>query len=339
MNQIANAESTKEIRGYVMLMLMRSEANAVDCDDPVVALACLDPEADMYKECPAACREDAGDNGEDTIVKSGDLAVTAKATEGRKVVVPGVSDTDTLTFKSSEKVNITKVVLERYGYSDADLVDEVRLEDQDGHVIADGKSLSKDKATLTIKKDYRATDGTLNATIVVKTTGDKVGGTIGFKVVSVESSAENLNLDDYTPYTYDTVNYSGATVTVDIKGTKKDYNYEAGESYEIARLKVKAGSSIIYVKGFTLTNASGLDMDKFLDKLTVKVDGEDVKGLKYSVNKDDQLVISFDEMTIDMNKSALYVISASFADFDDYGEVVAYYMEKDSDINAVEKKT
>ena len=59
MNQIANAESTKEIRGYVMLMLMRSEANTVDCDDPVVALACLDPEADMYKECPAACREDA----------------------------------------------------------------------------------------------------------------------------------------------------------------------------------------------------------------------------------------------------------------------------------------
>jgi hypothetical protein len=80
-------------------------------------------------------------------------------------------------------------------------------------------------------------------------------------------------------------------------------------------------------------------MGEFLDKLTVKVDGSEVKGLKYSVNKDDELVISFDEMTIDMNKSALFVISASLKDFDDYGDAVAYYLEDNSDINAVEKKT
>jgi hypothetical protein len=138
MNQIANAESTKEIRGYVMLMLMRSETNAVDCDDPVVALACLDEEAEAYKECPAACREDAKTDEDGKPVKSGDLAVTAKAAEGgRKAIVPGVSDLDTLTFKTSEDVTVTKVVLERYGYSSSDDVDEVRLEDQDGNVIAD----------------------------------------------------------------------------------------------------------------------------------------------------------------------------------------------------------
>ena len=341
MNQIANAESTKEIRGYVMLMLMRSETNAVDCDDPVVALACLDEEADAYKECPAACREDANKT-DDEVVKSGDLAVTAKAAEGgRKAIVPGVSDLDTLTFKTSEDVTVTKVVLERYGYSSSDDVDEVRLEDQDGNVIADWKSLSKDKATLSIKKDYRSIDGTYTATVVARLTGNNAGGTIGFKVVDAESTAKNLNLDDYTPYTYDMVQYSGATVTVDIKGTQKDYNYEEGESYEIARLKVKAGSSIIYVRGFTLTNWAdkALDMGEFLDKLTVKVDGSEVKGLKYNVNKDDELVISFDEMTIDMNKSALFVISASLKDFDDYGDAVAYYLEDNSDINAVEKKT
>ena len=340
MNQIANAESTKEIRGYVMLMLMRSETNAVDCKDPVIALACLDPEADMYKECPAACREDASKDGNGNVVKSGDLAVTAKATEGRKARVPGVSDLDTLTFKTSEDVTITKVVLERYGYSTQDDVDEVRLEDQDGNVIADGKSLTKDKVTLSIKKDYRSVDGTYLATVVAKLTGNNVGGTIGFKVVDVESTAKNLNVDDYTPYTYDMVQYSGSTVTVDIKGTdNKNYNYVEGESYEIARLKVKAGSSIIYLKGFTLTNDGTLDMADFLDKLTVKADGKEVEGLKFSVNKDDQLVITFDDMTIDMNKSALFVISASFKDFDDYGKTVAYYLEKDSDINAVEKKT
>ena len=339
MNQIANAESTKEIRGYVMLMLMRSEggAAAVDCDDPMTVIACTT----NTDACPAACRE-AEDNTP-TVVKAGDLAVTAKAAEGRKALVSlsgAVSDLDTLTFKTSEEVTITKVVLERYGYSSEADVDAVWLEDQDGNVIADEKSLSKDKVTLSIKKDYRTVDGTYTATVVARLTGNNVGGTIGFKVVDADSSAKNLNLDDYTPYTYDMVTYAGNSVTVELKWTQdKNYNYVEGESYEVARLKVRAGSSIIYVKGFTLTNGSGLDVADFLDKLTVKADGKDVEGLKYSVNKDDQLVISFDELSIDMNKSILFVISASFADFDDYGKTVAYYLASDSDINAVEKKT
>jgi hypothetical protein len=42
MTQIANAESTKEVRGWVMLMLMRSEDSAplVDCEDADVVIAC-----------------------------------------------------------------------------------------------------------------------------------------------------------------------------------------------------------------------------------------------------------------------------------------------------------
>jgi hypothetical protein len=35
-----------------------------------------------------------------------------------------------------------------------------------------------------------------------------------------------LNLDNYSPYTYEVVDYKGAEVTVTIKGTNKDYNYE-----------------------------------------------------------------------------------------------------------------
>ena len=318
-------------------MLMRSEGNeaVVDCDDPMTVIACTTDTA----ACPAACRE-----ADDTpvVVKAGDLAVSAKAAEGRRAIVSksgAVSDLDTLTFRASEKVTISKVVLERYGYSSANDVDAIWLEDEDGNVIADEKSLSKDKVTLSIKKDYRDTDGTLRATVVARLTGENVGGTIGFKVVDVDSSAKNLNLDDYTPYTYDMVKYEGATVTVNVKWTAKDYNYTEWESYEIARLQVKAHDAIIYVKGFTLTNASGLELGEYLDKLTVKVDGKDVEGLKYSVNKDDQLVVSFDEMTIEMNKSALFVISASLEGLDEYNKAVAYYLDKESDINAVEKKT
>ena len=335
MNQIANAESTKEIRGYVMLMLMRSETNAVDCDDPVVALACLDEEAEAYKECPAACREDASKEGGEKVAK-GDLEVTADAAPNKKILASGTSDLDTITFKTSEKVDINKITLERYGYSDADQVVEVRLEDQDGNVIADAKGLTKDKVTLSLKKGYRTVDGKLEATLVVTTSG--AAGTMWFKVTDVDSTAANVDLDDYNPNIYDVVDYAGKTVYVEIKGTDKDYNYEEGKSYEVARLKLKAGENAVLVKGFTLTNDGKLDMGEFLDELTVTAEGKEVKGLKYSVNKDDELVISFDEVTIDINKNATFVISASFKEFDDYGEIVKYYIAETADVNAVEKK-
>jgi hypothetical protein len=90
MNQIANAESTKEIRGYVMLMLMRSEASdaVVNCDDADVKLACFDENSDMYKNCPAACRKDnSKEEDSSTVVKAGSLVVTAKAAEGKKALI------------------------------------------------------------------------------------------------------------------------------------------------------------------------------------------------------------------------------------------------------------
>jgi len=333
MTQIDNPENRDEIRGYVMLMLMRAEATGVNCDDEMVQLACA-MESD---ECPAACREDASKGSDNTDkVAKGDLEVTADAAPNKKIIASGTSDLDTITFKTSEKVDINKITLERYGYSKADQVVEVRLEDQDGNVIADAKGLTKDKVTLSLKKGYRTVDGKLEATLVVTTSG--ADGTMGFKVTNVDSTAANVNLDDYSANLYDVVGYSSEEVFVEIKGTAKDYNYEEGKSYEVARLKVKAGNSAINVKGLTLTNASGLDVGEFLDELTVTSEGKDVKGLKYSVNKDDELVISFDEVKIDINKNATFVISASFKEFDDYEETIAYYIAETADVNAVEVK-
>ena len=338
MNQIANAETTKEVRGYVMLMLQRSEANGagIDCEDTDVVLACLED----LDNCPAACKAEYEDGGDDnTVVKSGDLAVTAKAGDNRKVVIPGTSDLDTLTFKTSEEVEITKVVLERYGYSDADDIDAVRLEDEDGTVIADEKGLTKDKATLSIKKDYRSVDGTLKATVVVRTAGTKASGSIGFKVVDVTSTAKNVDLGNYEPNLYDIITYSGANVDVTLKGSNKTYNYEEGESYEVARLQVKSNGAAIAVKGFTLKNKGTLDVEDFLDEVTVKADGKEVDGLKWKTDKDGKLTVSFNESEIDMNKRATYVVSASFKELDEYNKTIQYYLDSTTDFNALEKKT
>ena len=79
----------------------------------------------------------------------------------------------------------------------------------------DSKTLSKDKVTLNLKKNYRTVDGKFEATVVVQT--ENASGTIGFKVTAVESTAKNLNLDDYSPYTYEVVDYEASEVTLQLK--------------------------------------------------------------------------------------------------------------------------
>ena len=325
-----------------MLMLMRSEGNdaVVDCDDPVIALACnLDSE-----DCPAACKssKDEDNKGEDEVVKSGDLSVTASESAGRRILANGTSDMDTLKFKSSEDVEISKVVLERYGYSTNDSVASVRLENEDGVVISNEVEWlnTKGQANLTIKKDYRSVDGTMNATVVIRA-NSKAGETIGFKVVDVTSSAKNLNVDNYKPYTYDVVEYSGANLTFTIRNTEKTHNIESGKSYEISKFKVKAPSdSSILVNGFTLTNSGGVSLDKYAKDIEVTVAGEEEK-VTWSVNKDDELVIAFkDKVEIEAKANAEFVVKASFSDdFDEYNKSIQLYLDEASDFSATDSKT
>jgi hypothetical protein len=156
-------------------MLMRSEGSTPSiCEDTDVKVICaVEAAAEEYKDCPVACRAAADEEpAEDVVVKSGDLAVTATAAQGRKILIGGISDLDTLTFRSSEEVSLTKVILERYGYSQNADVLNVWLEDEDGNMIAEKKQLdSKGQAKLSIKKDYRTVDGTYRATIVVEAKG------------------------------------------------------------------------------------------------------------------------------------------------------------------------
>ena len=326
-----------------MLMLMRSEGNdsVVDCDDPMTVIACTtDTDA-----CPAKCRE--GGEEDNTVVKAGDLAITATPTAGRKAIIGGVSDLDTLTFKTSEEVTISKIVLERYGYSKDGDVKNIRLEDEDGNLIAEKKDLnSKGQVALNLKKGYRTVDGNFYATVVVELDGNaEAGSTIGFKVVDVESTAENVDLRDYSPYTYDTVVYNGSRVVLTAKPTEKSYNYEAGESYEISRFKVKAAdSSALLVKGFTLTmwtvaGGTTLDAEDFIDKVEVTADGEKVSGLKYSFNDQDELVVSFDDVEVAAKKTVTFVVSSTFDELDEYGRYIKYEIADEANFNAVEKKT
>ena len=332
-----------------MLMLMRSEgsegsSSTSDCDDPLVVIAC-EVESDA---CPAACREDAKED-EQAAPKSGDLVVTAKAAEGKKALIGGTSDLDTLTFKTSEEVTISSITLERYGYSTKEQVESVQLEDEDGNIIADAKEINnKGQVKLTLKKDYKTVDGTFRATIVLNANklsanGGTDGSSIGFKVVAAESTAKNLNLDDYDPYLYDLVNYDGSAVEFSDRNSDKTYNWEAGELYEVAKFRVKAPSDAnILIKGFTLTdsNKNKIEADKYAKDVTVTVDGKEVAGLKWNINKDDELVVSFSEIEVEGKKTVSIAVNMSFnEEFDNFGESVNYKIKQLSNFNATDKKT
>jgi hypothetical protein len=119
------------------------------------------------------------------------------------------------------------------------------------------------------------------------------------------------------------IKYSGNAVVVTSKGRTQTYHYSSDNSYEIARFQVRASNSAISVNGFTLNNSSAtgtpLDLDKYVKDVSVSLgDGTQVKNVKYTANKDNELVISFDTVEVEINKSIVFVVEASFVDFDQF---------------------
>ena len=302
-------------------------------------------------ECPTACRESTPADDTPSVVKAGSLELTARPEDGRKVISDGVTSyLDTLSIKVSEDVTVSSITLERYGYSTTDDVDKIWLEDSEGNIISSEKPLSpsKDSVTLSLKKDYRTFSDKDTITIAVRTTalsGGLLTGTtkapwtnIGFKVTNVECSAKDVNLDNYSAYLYDIISYAGSEITVKLMGKEgKSYNVAAGEYYEVAKLKVTATNSAIDVNGFTLTNASGLDLSDNVEDVKVKIDGEDVKST-YSIKKD-TLKVNFADTNIAIKKSSLFTVSISLQDeFEDYNDAVAFYLANSADLRATETK-
>ena len=169
MTNISDPNAT-EMRGWVMLMLERAAetVNPSECNDPAVLLAC----SLGSDSCPAACKDNepvVDEEGNPVVVKSGDLSISATAASNRKAVIGGVSDLDTITLKASEAITLNSVTLERYGYSTADEVEYVWLENADGTQISNPKNIStKDTVTLTVKKDYKELAAEDVVTIVVQ---------------------------------------------------------------------------------------------------------------------------------------------------------------------------
>ena len=282
---------------------------------------------------------DQGDDNNNTdVVKSGDLSVTATPATNRKVIIGGVSDLDTIKFTSNEKITLNKITLDRYGYSNATWV-TVWLEDEEGNKVTNERPINnKDEIVLTLKKDYKELDKNDILTIVARVDAWTPAGTIGFQVKSVDSSAANTDLSKYTPYQYDMIVYNGTKVSIEAKGKARTYHYTEGDSYEVARIQVKASNAAIVVNGFSFENKGSLDLSDFVDKVTVTADGKEVSGVKYTAKKRD-FKVTFNDTNIDINKKATFVVNVTLKGLDELGKDVQLVLNDYTDINAVETKT
>ena len=106
-------------------------------------------------------------------------------------------------------------------------------------------------------------------------------------------------------------------------------------------MKVTAGASILSVNGITLTNVASdaLELDEFVKDVKVTADGKEVKGLKFNVTKDNELVLNWDTIDVEINKNVQLVTSISMEGLDKFGKHVKLALADSGDLNAVEKKT
>ena len=163
---------------------------------------------------------------------------------------------------------------------------------------------------------------------------------IGFKITDVDSSAKNLDLSDYAANLYDFVDYAGNGVQVEFKGTAgvKTYNYEAGKSYEVAKMRVYATKAAISVDGFTLTNDGNLELDDYIEDVEVLVDGTALKNVKSSL-KNNELKVTFDSEEIAINKNKIFTVKVTISDeFDQFGDTIKFKLDETTDLNVTETK-
>jgi hypothetical protein len=82
-----------------------------------------------------------------------------------------------------------------------------------------------------------------------------------------------------------------------------------------------------------------MNLDDFVSDVKVTADGKEVSGLKFNVTKDNELVLNWDTIEVEINKDVQLVVSIAMENLDKFGNVVRLVLNEQGDLNAVEKKT
>jgi hypothetical protein len=207
MNDISNPNML-EVRGYVMLMMMRSDSSYTPTEgcSAEELLKCLT--ADDYDACVAACS-----NAQEEENLPGYAKVTGKAEATQKVAMNAVNKKiGTITLKAGENdTTVSSVVIGHSGLGDATAV-SVQLFNN-GVAATSQKNISKSSQQVTLK---------LSPAVVMK-----ANSSMTFDVVASLSGASNETHN----FTVEAVNVANGTAdgTPVALGTLETTSYVAGK--------------------------------------------------------------------------------------------------------------
>lgn len=328
MNNISNPMAN-EIRGYVMLMMMRADADAETpeiCETPENQTACslgLD-------SCPEECMDDEDDNE----VKAGNLAVSLEASEGWDVP-EGISSLEvaTYTFEAGdEDVTLDAVTFEQLWYGDSSTLDGAAL-------FIDGARVSKvsdfntdDEVTLNLTNSYEVKAGeSVEIALHVAVAADAGDDQFSIDLTAVNSSAEDVDMDDdLASETYNVLNKANAKINI-TSGSVSDeltLGTEGAELFEFDIDNVDTNDQDLLFKSITFKGIADTDAD-YLENFVLVADGEAIaetdsmNGKYLSFNIEDGYVIDEDE-------SETFTVEADI--IGGAGETIQFQIEKAMDV-------
>ena len=329
-----------EIRGYVMLMLMRS-VNVVtpsECKDPAVILACaLGGDA-----CPARCKGKTPDTTNTGTNTAGDLNINVVdySNQIRSVPMVGISIFNAIKFDATNDVTVNSVTLERVGLSSRSDIKGVWFE-KDGIAVSSRGTVATDGKVMTnFNKGFKVKSSeTLD--LVVELSGASAGAEIAFKFIGVDSTAKNAVYNAVTS-TYRTAKYDVAALDFSNVGGTGNVVYKLGNQSELTfgQFKVsnqaKGDDRNVFLKSVTFRNNGTADLNSLLKNVKVMRDN---KVVSKSVSMDGRNITITLEDTINAGKAVVYTVMGEVASLERVGDTVQLELRKDRDLVAYEAST
>lgn len=330
-----------EIRGYVMLMLMRS-VNVVtpsECKDPAVILAC----ALGGDSCPARCKgkgPDTTNTGTNNTAGDLNINVVDYSNQIRSVPMVGISIFNAIKFDATNDVTVNSVTLERVGLSSRSDIKGVWFE-KDGIAVSSRGTVATDGKVMTnFNKGFKVKSSeTLD--LVVELSGASAGAEVAFKFIGVDSTAKNAVYNAVTS-TYRTAKYDVAALDFSNVGGTGDVVYKLGNQSELTfgQFKVsnqaKGDDRNVFLKSVTFRNNGTADLNSLLKNVKVMRDN---KVVSKSVSMDGRNITITLEDTINAGKAVVYTVMGEVASLERVGDTVQLELRKDRDLVAYEAST
>jgi len=269
MNIIDNP-NMKEVRGYVMLMMMRAD----DAYTPTTGcsaeelLACI--LADDYESCIAAC----SGTEEEEVILPGFVTASRVGSVSTQTTAMNAVDKKVGTIKLTAGENdttVSAIVIERLGLGQVDEIDNVQLY-RNGEYVAELTTTRDNKFTVRFSPALvMKARSSMEFDVLVNLDAEHAGSTHSFSVVDVTVANWTKSGLPVTLGTLNVANYSVATGSVTLNaGT-----LETGKRWDLATVTVKPNTTA-KIDWFTITAPEGTELTKMVGDVKAYISNEEV---------------------------------------------------------------